>query len=753
VTLAGRALLSVLCALVVVLGRLGGADGQPPSPRPITIRELTVEGNRRVQEGVILGRVQSKVGGQFNPGQLSDDLRSIFGLGFFDDVQMRVEDFEGGVRVTFVVTERPFIRDIDFIGNKKIATSELQEKIELKLGSVYNPVDVQKAREKLKEHYESEGYFEVQITPEVERFADGDVKLVFSINEGRKITIDRIVIRGNQGLSDKKIKDAMVTQEREFFILRGTVQRQKLDEDVERILSFYNDNGYIQARVEIQDPVIDRERARVTIVVNAVEGPQYKVDDVRLTGVTLLPESEVRRQLKLKPGDVFSRSKLRDTARSISDLYSTIGRASVDVNPKTEQNAAASTVSIVLEITEGPEVYVERINVTGNLRTQDKVLRREIPMVEGDLFTLQKMQRARQRLINLGYFESVNVATQPGTDKTKIVVNVEVTERPTGIFSIGGGFSSVDNLVGTIDLVQRNFLGRGLEASIRIRAGATSQQGIISFTQPWLFDRPLSAGFDVFNIKRQFPEYDFDSLGGSLRLSHPFMEYWRWHTSYRLTRDKISNVTDASVTALSNEVGTRVTSAVSGAITRDSRDNVIAPTRGGQTSFNVDFAGLGGDSRFVKTIASTTYFQPIWLGHVLSGRLEAGYGFGWADEPLPLFERFYLGGPNSIRGVKFRRISPMDDTGLRIGGTTEVLGNVEYIIPLPFNLRAAGFFDIGNVYGFNTKFDLTDLREAAGVGFRWVSPFGPIRVDYGVNLDRRRGEDFGAFHFSVGSPF
>ncbi len=752
-TLAGRALLSVLCALVVVLGRLGGADGQPPSPRPITIRELTVEGNRRVQEGVILGRVQSKVGGQFNPGQLSDDLRSIFGLGFFDDVQMRVEDFEGGVRVTFVVTERPFIRDIDFIGNKKIATSELQEKIELKLGSVYNPVDVQKAREKLKEHYESEGYFEVQITPEVERFADGDVKLVFSINEGRKITIDRIVIRGNQGLSDKKIKDAMVTQEREFFILRGTVQRQKLDEDVERILSFYNDNGYIQARVEIQDPVIDRERARVTIVVNAVEGPQYKVDDVRLTGVTLLPESEVRRQLKLKPGDVFSRSKLRDTARSISDLYSTIGRASVDVNPKTEQNAAASTVSIVLEITEGPEVYVERINVTGNLRTQDKVLRREIPMVEGDLFTLQKMQRARQRLINLGYFESVNVATQPGTDKTKIVVNVEVTERPTGIFSIGGGFSSVDNLVGTIDLVQRNFLGRGLEASIRIRAGATSQQGIISFTQPWLFDRPLSAGFDVFNIKRQFPEYDFDSLGGSLRLSHPFMEYWRWHTSYRLTRDKISNVTDASVTALSNEVGTRVTSAVSGAITRDSRDNVIAPTRGGQTSFNVDFAGLGGDSRFVKTIASTTYFQPIWLGHVLSGRLEAGYGFGWADEPLPLFERFYLGGPNSIRGVKFRRISPMDDTGLRIGGTTEVLGNVEYIIPLPFNLRAAGFFDIGNVYGFNTKFDLTDLREAAGVGFRWVSPFGPIRVDYGVNLDRRRGEDFGAFHFSVGSPF
>jgi outer membrane protein insertion porin family len=759
VTLAGRGLLSVFCALMLVLARFGGAEAQPPSPqapapRAVTIRDINVEGQRRVQEAVILGRVQSRVGGLFNPAQLSEDLRSIFGLGFFDDVQLRIEDFEGGVRVTFVVTERPFIRDIEFSGNKKVSTSDLQERIDLKLGSVYNPVEVQKAREKLKEHYESEGYFEAQITPDVERFADGDVKLTFSINEGRRITIDRIVIRGNVGLSDSKIKGAMTIQEREFFILPGTVQRQKLDEDVERLLSLYHDNGYIQSRVEIQDPIVDRERARVTLVVNVVEGPQFKVDEVRFTGVTLLPESDVRRQVKLKPGEVFSRSKVRDSVRAISDLYSTIGRASADVNPKTEQNTAAAKISLIFELTEGPEVYVERINISGNLRTQDKVLRREIPMIEGELFTLQKMQRARQRIINLGYFESVNVTTQPGADKTKIVVNVEVTERPTGIFSIGGGFSSVDSLVGTIDLVQRNFLGRGLEASIRIRAGARSQQGVISFTDPWLFDRPLSGGFDLFNVKRQFPEYDFDSLGGSLRFSRPFLEFWRANATYRLTRDKISNVSvDSSSFALRDEVGTRVTSAVSGGVVREGRDNLIAPTRGGFSSINIDFAGIGGDSRFVKTVASTSYFRPIWFGHVLSGRLEGGYGFGWGDEPLPLFERFYLGGPNTIRGFKFRRVSPVDNTGLRTGGTSQVLGNLEYIVPLPFNLRAAGFFDIGNVYGFSTSFDLTDLREAAGLGFRWISPFGPIRVDYGINLDRRRGEDFGAFHFSVGSPF
>jgi len=725
----------------------------PPAPRVILIREVAVEGNRRVQEAVILGRIRSAVGAPFSPSQSSEDLRAVFTLGFFDDVQLKVEDFEGGVKVTFVVTERPFVRDVEFVGNSKLATSDLQEKIELKLGSVYNPVEVQRAREKLKDAYEDDGYFEVQISPEVEKFGDGDVKVVFTVNEGRRITIDKIVFRGNKGLKDKEIKAVMATQERQYFVLRGTVQRQKLEEDIERVVGVYQDHGFIQMRVERHDMVVDRETARVTITIDVVEGAQYRVGVIKLTGVTLLPEEEVRRQLGFKAGDVFSRTALRDGVRNISDLYSTIGRASVDVLPRTDQQSTNTTVDVTLEVTEGPEVYVERINITGNTRSEDRILRREIPFVEGDLFTLQKMQRARQRLINLGYFDMVNVTTQPGTDKTRIIVNVEVTERPTGIFSIGGGFSSVDSFVGTLDVSQNNFLGRGWVLSLRIRAGANSQQGIISFTEPWLFDRPLSAGFDVFNIKRQFTEYDYDSVGGTVRLSHPFEEYWRWQTAYRLTSDEISDVRDTNDPLLRDEVGTRVTSAVTLGLTRDSRDAVALPTKGGYTVFTLDFAGLGGDTRFVKTIASTSYFYPMWYGHVLSGRAEAGYGFGWSDDPLPVFERFYLGGPNSIRSFKARRISPVDAAGTRIGGTSEVLGNVEYIVPLPFNFRVAGFFDVGNVYGFKTKFDITDTREAAGAGVRWQSPFGPIRVDYGINLDRRKGEDFGAVQFSVGSPF
>jgi len=752
VTTAGRVRLTIVVVFAASLLLAATARAQPAQGPPIVIKDIHVEGSRRVHDAVILGRVKSTVGSTFNPSLLSEDIRAIFGLGFFDDVQLRVEDFEGGVKVVFVVTERPFVRDVDFVGHKKADRETLQEKIDIKLGTVYNPVEVQRAVEKLRDYYEDEGYFEVQITPNVEKFSDGDVRLVFSIVEGRQMTIDKIVFHGNKGLTDAQLKDAMETKERQYFILRGKVQRQRLDTDIDRIIAAYNDNGYIQARVESTDTAIDRERARVTITIVVVEGPQFTVGTVQITGVTLLPEREIVRQIKFKAGDVFSVGKVRDSVQGILNLYSTIGRASADVNPKREQ-LANNQINMTFEVSEGPEVYVERINISGNVRSEDKILRRELPLREGDLYTLQKRERARQKLVNLGFFESVAVTTQPGADKTKIVVNVDVVERATGLFSIGGGYSSVDSLVGTIDLAQRNFLGRGWEVAIRIRAGAETQQGTISFTEPWLFDRPLSAGFDIFKSIRQYDDYTYDTTGINLRLSHPFAEYWRWHLGYRLSRDDVSDISIFASPDVQAQEGITVTSAVGGSLTRDSRDVIAAPTKGAQTVLTVDFAGLGGDSKFIKTTALQTYFKPIWFSHIIALRAEAGYGWGWAGEPLPLFERFFLGGPNSIRSFKFHDLSPVDESGFKTGGTSEVLGNVEYIIPLPFAFRVVAFFDIGQVYGFSTPFDITDLRKAAGGGIRWQSPFGPIRVDYGFNLDRRSNEAIGQFQFSVGSPF
>ena len=754
----GRVSLSIFFALVWLAAGPALAQAPPAPQPPIVVKELAVQGNRRVQEAVILGRVTTRVGSAFSPTRLAEDIRSVFGLGFFDDVQVKVEDFEGGVKVTLTVAERPFVRDIQFAGNKKVDTSTLQEKIDLKLGSVYNPVEVNRAAERIKEHYEEEGYFEAAVTPDAERLPDGDVTVVFRIAEGRRITIDRIVIEGAQGLKPKQIKDIMLTQERQYYILRGTVQRQKLDDDLDRIVQLYGDHGYIQARVESSSVQVDRNRARVTIRIGVVEGPQFRVGGVDVTGNQVLPLEEIRRRIKLATGDVFSRSKLRDSVKAIQDLYGVIGRASADINPTTTQDNANRKVNVTFEIAEGPEVFVERINISGNVRSQEKILRREIPMHEGDLFTTAKLVRARQKLVNLGYFESVKATTAPGTTKDKIVVTIEVTEKPTGLFSIGGGYSSTDGFLGTVDLSQRNFLGRGWEVFLRLRAGGSTQQGTIGFTEPWLFDRPLAAGFDLFNNRRVFTEYTVNSLGGDVRLGHPIGEFSRWNLIYRISEDRISDIADNASTGLLAEKGSRLTSLIGGTLSRDTRDSIFEPTRGTSASIGLDFAGLGfGDSKFVRAVGTAAWFYPLWLDHVIATRVTGGYAFGWDDESVPLFERFYLGGPNSIRSRKPRQVSPTDGSGTRIGGNSEVLGTVEYVIPLFFGIRAALFYDVGNVYGPDvtggTSFDITDLRHGIGIGFRWASPFGPLRVDYGINVDRRKGESFGQFHFSVGSPF
>jgi len=751
------------CALLIFFALLLGpfsalAQAPTPTDRQILVKEIAVQGNRRVQEAVILGRVGAKIGSPFVANRTAEDIRAIFALGFFDDVQVKVEDFEGGVKLTFMVVERPFVRDIVFAGNKKEDSATLQEKIDLKLGSVYNPVEVNKGADKLKEYYETEGYFEVGITPEIEKLADGDVTVTYRIAEGRRISIDQIVIEGAQGLTPKQVKGAMDTQEREYVVLRGTVQRQRLDEDVDRIIQLYNDHGYVQARVESSEIQVDREKARATIRIVVVEGPQFKVGGVDVMGNAVLPVEEIRKRIELKTGEVFARSKLRDSVKGITDLYSAVGRASADVSPNTLQDTPGRLVNVVFEINEGPETYVERINISGNTRSEEKILRREIPMAEGDLFTSQKLARAKQKLTNLNYFDKVEAKTAPGSAKDKIIVNIDVTEKPTGLFSIGGGYSSQDGVLGTLDLSQRNFLGKGWEVFLRLRGGQNLQTGTIGFTEPWLFDQPLAAGFDIFNTRRILPDYTVNSLGGDIRLGHPLGEYSRWNAIYRVSQDRITNVNPLGSPELISQEGTHLTSLVGLSLSRDTRDSVYDPTRGTTVSLGVDFAGVGFGEKFARSVFSSTYFQPLpWLDHVLSFRLMAGYSFGWSKDPVPLFERFYLGGSNSLRQFKSLQVSPKDDTGTRIGGNSELLGTVEYVIPLFFGIKAAVFYDVGQVWGpdlsLGTKIDLSDLRHGVGAGLRWNSPFGPIRVDYGIKLDQKKGESFGNFNFSAGSSF
>jgi outer membrane protein insertion porin family len=752
----GGSLLSVLIALLVLAGAARAQQAPPTEPRPIpSVRDIAVEGNRRIQAPAILNRVTTKIGDPLAPAALRDDVRSIFALGFFDDVQVRTEEFEGGVRVIFVVVERPLLREVSFEGNAELKTEELREKATIRVGVLYNPVEVQKAEEAIRQKYEDEGFFGVQISPRTERTPEGDLRVVFRIEEGPKLHIDRIVIEGNKALTASQIKDVMQTRERLYWIFPfSTVQRRVFDDDVDRILQLYADHGFIQARVESTEIVPDLARKKVTLRVRVVEGPQFRTGTITITGNEILSTEEIRKLLKLQEGAVFNRGALRTGARAIADRYSELGRARADVDPRTVNDLANLKVDVTIPIVEGGLVYVERINISGNTKSSEKVLRRELRVAEGELFTFQKLVRSRQRLFNLGYFDEVNVNTEQGSTPDKMVVNIDVKERATGIFSIGAGYSSIDSLFATLDVSQRNLFGRGQEVFLRFRIGSKSRLGLLGFTEPYLFDIPLKAGFDIYDREREYDDFTEERLGGDLRTSYPLTEFVTLSGVYRLEEVTISNVSTTASQDLKKEEGKKLNSVVEFTLARDTRDNIFEPSKGSRHSVEFTFAGLGGDTQFYKVIAETAWFVPlpvfnlVWAVRGLYGMAE-----GWGGQEVPIFERFFLGGATTLRGQRTRSVSPRDAAGERIGGDKELLFSTELLIPVIPRFRLALFFDAGNAYGFGTDFEPTDLRLGAGVGVRFFSPLGPLRLDLGYNLDKQPGEKSFQVHFTVGSPF
>jgi outer membrane protein insertion porin family len=758
---AGRPLGAGLAVLVVLLGLVAGparAQTAPAGPIP-TVRDILVEGNQRVQAAAILNRVRTRVGDPFSPSNLREDQRAIFALGFFDDVEARVEEFEGGVRVIFVVAERAILREVSFEGLQALSKEDAEAAAAIRIGGLYNPADARRAEESLRQKYEDEGYFGVDIQTRTERTPEGDLRLVFRVLEGRKLYIDRIVIEGNQNLPAGKIKDAMQTKERYFWILPfSTVQRRVFDEDVDRVLNLYSDNGYVQARVDSHEIVPDVARGKVTLRLQITEGPQFRVGSVTFRGQEAIPGDEIGRLIQVKEGDVYNRSLVRSSQRAILDRYSETGRARAEVTPETEVDPGGRRVNVAFAITEGVPVYVERINITGNVKSSEKVLRRELRIAEGELFTYQKLVRSRERLFNLGYFEEVNALVDPGSGPDQVVVRIEVKERATGLFSIGAGYSSLDGIFGTLDITQRNLFGRGQEAFLRLRVGSEARLGLLGFTEPYLFDIPLRAGFDIYNREREYDDFTEDRLGGDIRASYPLAEYLTVSGLYRLETVEVTDVDDDATEDLKKEEGEKLNSVLEGAIAWDTRDNIFEPSRGWRLSLDVAFAGLGGDTQWYRAVGEATYFYPLPIAvpstnWVVALRALAGVVQGWGGEEVPIFERFFLGGATSLRGQETRSVGPKDANGDTIGGTSEVLFSAELLIPIFPRFRIAFFFDAGNAYGFGTQFDPTDLRLGIGAGLRFFSPLGPLRLDYGYNLDRENGESAGQVHFTVGAPF
>ncbi len=723
------------------------------------IADITIVGNRRIEADAILRTIKTQPGDIYMAQNLSNDLKAIYGMGYFEDVRIEAEDTTGGKRIIFKVREKPTIRLISFSGNQVFENDKLLENMDIKTGSILNIFKVQSNINRILNLYKEKNYHNVKVTYAIKTLDNNQGDLEFVIDEGEKIKIKEIRFEGNAAFPAKKLKGVMKTDEKGFWswlTSSGELNREDLNQDAELLAAFYHNNGYIQARVG--EPVVDFSNEWIYVTIKIDEGARFKVGNVRVSGDLLTSEAELLALLKISKESFYNREVMRNDVLALNDYYADEGYAYADVMPKIDQNAKDLLVDIDYVITRGSQVYFERIQISGNTKTRDKVIRRELQSYEQELFSGKKLKRGIRNLYRLDYFEDIKVNTVKGSEPDKMILDIVVKEKQTGTFTIGGGYSSIENVFFVGAVTQRNLFGRGQILQFKGEIGGTTTRYNLGFTEPWLFDIPLSAGVDLYDQERDYDTYDLDTTGAALRFGYPVWDYTRAYATYTLEQNDMYDLDDDLSNYFKAMEGENITSSITPSLRYDSRDRVFNPTEGANHALSVEYAGdfLGGDIGFTKYIAETGWYFPLFWGTVGFAHAKAGLLDQHPDELLPPYERFYLGGINSLRGFDWQELSPVDENGDYIGGDKYVQMNLECIFPL---LKDAGlmgvvFYDTGNVYNDDEEIALDNLRQSAGFGIRWYSPMGPIRLENGFILDPKENESkSGKWEFTMGSAF
>ncbi|MFH0809324.1 MAG: outer membrane protein assembly factor BamA [Pseudomonadota bacterium] len=723
---------------------------------------VEVKGQRRIEADAIKAQVSTRPGQVLHPEDLKHDLRSVYDMGYFYDVRIDLEDVPGGVKVILTVDERPAISEVVIEGNKAIETQPLREAVDIKSYSILNVRKLRDAVLHLQDLYREKGYYNAKVTYETVDLGDHLARLVFKIDEGEKVMISGIDFTGNEAFTDAKLRGLMETKEKGWFSWltgSGILKEGALESDQSKIAAFYYNRGYIKA--QLGKPEISREGRWIKITIPVSEGPQYKLGNVCLAGELVRPYEELYGILRIPHEAIYNREVIRKDILALTDVYADEGYAFADIAPRVDIREEEKTVDLTFDINKGSKVYFERILISGNAKTRDKVIRRELRVYEGELFSGSGLRLSNTLLQRLQFFEDVTMNTSRGSADNLMNLEVKVKERPTGVFSIGAGYSSVEKIIAMAEIRQDNLFGRGQSLALRAHIGAVSRQYSLSFTEPYLLDSRVSAGFDVYNWELEYIDYTKATQGGGLRFSYPLTDWTTTGISYRYDDSDVTIPEGRKVSAIVDSLkGRTVTSSAATYLKRDSRDRIFDPTHGSVNELNVEYAGLGGDSNFARLTASSGWYYPLWWDIVFFGRGKAGYikPIGSGDRVLPLYERFYLGGINSVRGFDYYTISPRVQ-GDYVGGNKMLLFNFELQFPLvkDAGLMGVAFYDAGNAFGVPPSnegdFDLFDLRDSAGVGFRWFSPIGPLRVEWGRNLHPRPGEKTSNWEFSVGQMF
>ena len=723
------------------------------------VGSIKIEGNKRVETSTLLYYIKTREGEPLSRSQISKDIEQIYDLGQFKDIRVETRQGSKGLEVVFIVEEIPSIGDVLLYGNVEVGDSDIHEILGFKRGEAFQDHITKEAKEKIKLLYHDKGFFLAEVDVVSKKSVRNLMNIHIRIREGEKIEIKNIRFSGNKKFSADDLRDQMETKAETWFSWideSGIYKKDILKLDMFRLEAYYQDHGYLRARVQEPNINIDQKNKEINISISIEEGSRYRVGKITSKPDDTVSADDILKVLQMKSGDVYSLSKVRAGILNISDLYSERGYAYADVNPITKINENSRTVDVSIEVDRGRKVYVGEINVIGNTRTLDNVIRREFRLREGELFDSVKLKRSKQRINNLQFFEDVKIDTRRGKEPDLIDITTTVTERATGSVNIGAGYSSTESLMFNAGISQNNFMGTGRRVVFSTNLSSRRTDFNLSLTDPRIFDTELLGGVDAFNRKTNYYSYKARSTGAGFRIGKSLSEHDWAGLNYNFANIKVSDVV-TTTSYLKEE--TRVTSRISPTFVRDTRDDFLNPSTGSRHVVRFSLAGLGG-AKFHKMSYETAHYWPIVgkLVGMLHGEISWADGYG--DESLPIFERYYMGGPKSLRGYTIKNVGPKDASGNPLGGNQSLLLNAELQYPFTKGFRGFVFYDRGNLYGggsnistTSTTWDLGNMRDSIGGGIRFLSPFGPIGFAYGIKLDQATGEESGEFHFSAGNSF
>ena len=731
------------------------------------ITAVDVAGNRSVEKAAVLATISSRPGTVFSAERVRNDIIALYRMGTFEDIRVEKTAADGGVRLLFKVTEKSNITKISFEGNKKVKEDKLRELLDIKPLGRIDEARIAETVEKIRKHYEGQGYHLVEITTEEKPVPGTDGReLVFQIREHGQVKIRRVRFLGNRAFSDRALRKLMKSREQggwSWLTGSGKYGEEAIQRDVAFLAYHYQNHGYLKVRVGAPQVYLSRDRKGIDLTFHITEGAPYKIRAVDVQGDILTTREEMIARLKTVPGHLYSREKLEEDLQTFSQMYGDQGYAFALIDPLIKSDDENRTADITFAIDRGKKVTIEKINVSGNTITRDKVIRRELLVKENSLFNETKLRESRRRVEALGYFEEVNFATPRGSSDDQIVLNITVKEKPTGTFTIGAGFSSAESFIFNASVAKNNFFGYGVSGQASMELSSKRQFFVLSAEDPYFLDSSWILGVSGFRLVRVLPDFDRRSFGGTLTLGRRIFDYSEFRFLYNLENVDVGAFRTAVPAAFAGNLS-GLTSSGTLDLRRDTRNNRLFPSQGMFQELSGEYAGLGGDSRYLRVIGNFRWYRPLYKAVVGKFNLTAANIASLNRQPVPLFERFFMGGINSLRGYGFNAIGPSTrissapaggDNRFVYGGNKMLQMNFELELPIydPAGFKAVTFLDSGQSYAEDESVSLRELRSDYGFGLRWNSPMGPLRFEWGLPIRRRPGEDSVVFNFAIGSFF